>query len=124
MSLQGKYVGLGYPFTKGMLGYPNIKKDEELIRDSIFQILHTRKGERFFNREFGSNLHLLVFEPNDDILKDLIDIEVREAIEKYEPRVEILKTEVYIQGNQISVSITYKIKETQQEDFLIFQLQK
>ncbi len=124
MSLQGKYVGPGYPYTKGLFGYPNIKKDEELIRDSIFQILHTRKGERFFNREFGSNLHLLVFEPNDEILKDLVDIEVREAIEKYEPRVEVVKVETVANDNQISIVVVYKIKETQEEDFITLTLER
>ena len=119
-----KWIGPGYPFTKGLLGYPNIKTDEQLIKDSIFQILNTRKGERFFNREFGSDLHKLIFEPNDEILKDLIDIEVREAISRWEPRVEVLNTYTTIDNHQIIVEIQYKIKETSQIDILSFSLQR
>ncbi len=105
-----KWIGPGYPFTKGLLGYPNIKEDAPLIRDSIIQILSTRKGERFFNREFGSNLHKLVFEPNDEILKDMIQEEVVNAIKRWEPRVEITKVDTVISNNRVDVLIEYKIK--------------
>lgn len=119
-----KWIGPGYPFTKGLLGYPNVKTDEQLIKDSIFQILNTRKGERFFNREFGSDLHKLVFEPNDEILKDLIDIEIKEAISRWENRVEVLGTSAVIDNNQITVEVQYKIKQTGQIDSLQFSINR
>ena len=119
-----KWIGPGYPFTKGLLGYPNIKTDEQLIKDSIFQILNTRKGERFFNREFGSDLYKLVFEPNDEILRDLIDIEVKEAIGKWEDRVEVLGTNTVINENQITVEISYRVKDTGNLDTISLSINK
>ncbi len=112
------WSGPGFPFEKGVYGYPNIKKDIELIKDSIKQILLTRKGERVMLRNFGSNLHKLIFEPNDELLAELVKVEVEEAIGEWEPRVEIVEVETLRKGYEVKVYITFRIVETEEVGFL------
>lgn len=84
------------------------------LHQSIYVILSTAKGERFLLPDFGSNLHLRVFEQNDYILKDLIQLDIREALGKWEPRIEILSIDIDsgVGGNTLPVSINYKLKGT------------
>jgi len=50
----------------------NIAEGLDVINSSIHAILDTRKGERYNNPNFGSDIARRVFEPNDYILKNLL----------------------------------------------------
>ena len=64
--------------------------DGATIRQSIFLLLSTRMGERVMRPTYGSDLHLLLFSPNDDTTAGLAIHYVRRALERWEPRIEIL----------------------------------
>ena len=106
------WKGPGFPLAKGAYGYPQVKEGMDLIRDSIKQILTTRKGERVMLRNFGSNLHKLIFEPNDELLEDLVRVEVEEAIREWEPRVEIVDVQTQRLGHEVRVEITFRVIAT------------
>jgi hypothetical protein len=74
-------------------------------------ILSTRVGERFFMPEFGSRLHEAIFEPNNLVFQDLVDMYVREALAAWEKRITVLDVSVGIEdeGNIVPVTITYQI---------------
>ena len=90
----------------------NVFKREEKIEDSMYSILSTRIGERFFLPEYGSNLHLVLFEPNDMIAADLIDMYIRDALAKWEKRIEVVDIEIReIEDNNniVPIGIRYKV---------------
>ena len=65
--------------------------DEDVISQSIESILGTRKGERLFNLNFGSNFTLRLFDNMDpSYLERLLD-DTASAIELWEDRVTVLK---------------------------------
>jgi len=64
--------------------------DIEAIYQSIDNILSTKKGERLFLPEFYADLENLLFEPVDDITSMRILDAVLDAIERWEPRVQLL----------------------------------
>lgn len=109
----GKGIGFENLFSSAT-GKTVVYSGEEKINNSIKAILSTRIGERFLMPEFGSRLHLVVFEPNDMIAKDLIDIYIREALERWEKRIEVTNIDVgYINHeNIVPVSIYYKYRNT------------
>ena len=109
------WKGPGFPLEKGLYGYPKIKKDVELIKDSIKQILTTRKGERVMLRNFGSNLHKLIFEPNDEFLNELVRIEVEEAIREWEPRVEIVDVQAERREHELRINVVFRVTTTEKE---------
>lgn len=86
----------------------------ERINQSIRHILLTRIGERFFVPEFGSRLHELIFEPNDEVLRDLLKLYIDDALRKWEPRIKVLEIEPIIKDydNTVPVNITYNLINT------------
>lgn len=98
--------------TKGLRkGLPfKIKKDDELLKESIYNILTTRKGERLGNPTFGTTIYRYLFQPHIQEFWDAIKLEIVKDIESQEPRVEILSIE-YItdaEKNKISLYIVFK----------------
>ena len=85
------------------------------INQSLYDIFSTRKGERVLQPEYGSQLHRLLFEMADDVLEDMIKIYVLEAIEQWEPRIEvdfISAERVPDDEHVVEVSIHYRISKT------------
>ena len=58
----------------------------EKIRQSIWIILSTAPGERVMRPDFGCGIHDLVFQPNTAALRGLVQVKVREALVRWEPR--------------------------------------
>lgn len=87
---------------------------EALIEQHIRTILATAPGERPMLPEFGNRAALLVFENLDAGMADLIAFYAREAIERWEPRVELVDVAVLPtpEGNAAEVVVTYRIADT------------
>ncbi|MBT8342169.1 MAG: GPW/gp25 family protein [Desulfatitalea sp.] len=122
--------GLKYPFRfQSISGGAEVSaattREHEHIRESILQILGTRPGERLMNPEFGSRLHDLVFEQNDEVLKGLVQHYVIDAIKKWEKRVVITRitfddSPQNIDRNLLQVRISYMIIQSQVEGSLVY----
>jgi phage baseplate assembly protein W len=67
--------------------------DDEAIRQSLMLLISTRPGERVMRPEYGCDLARLVFSPNDDTTAGLAIHFVRQAVERWEPRVEVLRVD-------------------------------
>jgi phage baseplate assembly protein W len=89
----------------------------ESIRASILNILRTRKGERLFQPELGTNIHKMLFEPNTPFTAGLIKQELTTSITKQEPRVVVEKVEVeaFEDNYGVKVFILCRIKDTTEE---------
>jgi phage baseplate assembly protein W len=81
-------------FGKGLVTTPAGRLEwvqgEQTVRQALLLLLSTRPGERVMRPEYGCDLHRLVFEPNDETTAGVAIYHVRRAIERWEPRVEIL----------------------------------
>ncbi len=81
------------------------------IQKSILTILGTRKGTRVFNRQFGSYLLDLLYDPMDDFSVERIKTEIISAIEQWEPRVVLLYANILpdYDNQMYYVSMEYQI---------------
>jgi phage baseplate assembly protein W len=79
------------PLNKDIL----ILKNESAIARSIRNIVFTNPGEKFFDETFGSRITNSLFENIDDISAIKIADEVREAINRFEPRVNLISVNAY-----------------------------
>lgn len=70
--------------------------DVDAIKNSIRNIFNTRKGDRILEPEFGVSLEKYLFEPLTDEIARNIGSEIERGISQFEPRVTILKINVYI----------------------------
>ena len=86
-------------------------KNENAIARSVRNIVFTLPGEKFFDENFGSRISATLFENIDDISAGLINDEIRQSINRYEPRVELTDVEVSpdFDNNQFDVLIVYNI---------------
>ena len=84
--------------------------DIEVIKNSILTILHTHKGSRVYDPDFGTNLHKLIFELNIQRTRNIAKAEITNAIAKYEPRAEIISVDTLIGKNENAHIVTILVK--------------
>ena len=86
-------------------------KNENAIARAVRNIVLTSPGEKFFDPDFGSSVSEILFENVDDITAVSIQDEIRNCLNNYEPRVDLVNVDVNpnFDENQFDVKITYKI---------------
>jgi len=86
-------------------------KNENAIARSIRNIVFTLPGEKFFNASFGSRITESLFENIDEITATIIVDEIRESIETYEDRVQLIDVlaDPNFENNGFDLTITYEI---------------
>ena len=86
-------------------------KNENAIARAVRNIVSTSPGEKFFDPDFGSSVSEILFENVDDITAVSIQDEIRNCLNNYEPRVDLVNVDVNpnFDENQFDVKITYKI---------------
>lgn len=119
LAMMGSGIAYPFEFSPGIKGISGIDatKGKDKINQSIFLILSTRPGERFFNPQFGSRLPLLIFEQVDEAFKVELELETRGALERWEPRIRIVacyivEDEFFYANSQIGISIEYVLRNS------------
>ena len=86
-------------------------KDKAAIVQSITGLLLTMKGERPFQPELGCDIKRILFEPLDYASAGTIKKEVKETLDRYEPRIRIdrIDCEPDFDNNGYSVELHYTI---------------
>lgn len=91
------------------------QKDEgEKLKENLVHILLTGTGERVMRREYGGGLRQLVHDPNNDVLKALVQHQIARSIGQWEPRVELRSVTVSQQDATLIAELHYVIRRTQQ----------
>jgi phage baseplate assembly protein W len=95
------------PINNDLIGL----KNETAIARSIRNLVFTYPGEKFFNQNFGSKISRSLFENIDSITASIIEGEIRNSIENYEPRVSLINITVSpnFDNYEFNVSINYRI---------------
>ena len=86
-------------------------KNENAIARAVRNIVLTSPGEKLFDPDFGSSVSEILFENVDDITAVSIQDEIRNCLNNYEPRVDLIDVNVdpNFDENQFDVKITYRI---------------
>ena len=85
------------------------------IRQAILLLLSTVPGERIMRPDYGCHLDRLVWLPNDDNAAGLASYYVRQAIERFEPRVEIVALDAGADPERpetLAITLSYRIRAT------------
>lgn len=94
-----RYTGLFRLYPKSGQGADGFTShDRELIKQSILNIIKTPKGSRVYDPDYGTNLHRLIHDLNNERTRNIAKNEIMYAVEKYEPRAKITRIEAYAQG--------------------------
>jgi len=91
------------------------------IRQSVLLLLSTSPGERVMRPEYGCDLRQLIFSPNDATTAGLAIHYVRQAIARWEPRVEVLKLDAGRGGKdgaRLEIHLEYRVRATRRVERL------
>lgn len=124
----------GKLFGKGISFPPRIGSDGRLawsagpqnIRESIRIILLTEIQERLMLPEFGGGLKSFLFEPNVISTHRLIQNRITQALERWEPRIQldsVTVTEDPADHQTAIVNVVYKLIATDQEGHISLSVQ-
>src|SRR6266568_349052 len=92
-------IGVSFPIALDSGGAIETAQYEENVRQAIWIILGTAKGERAMRPDFGCGIYDLVFEVNSASTAGKVAQAVREALLIYEPRVDVRDVRVEAQDN-------------------------
>jgi len=110
------FLGVGWSFPVGCdaAGAIQVAQYEESVRQAVWIILGTSKGERQMRPDFGCGIYDLVFEVSSASTAGKVAQAVRQALVAYEPRIDIRKIEVNPQndGNTLLIDIEYEVRAT------------
>ena len=124
MANEPDFLGKGISFPISIKeGKISESSGENLIKESIMIILGTAKGERVMRPDFGCGIHELVFAPNNTSTATLVNFYVKEALLKWEPRIEVTDVSVLsdeAEGNKLNINIDYRIKTTNTKKNLVY----
>lgn len=112
-----EFLGAGWKFPARVdsAGRISLSQYEEDIKEAIWIILSTAKGERVMRPEFGCGAHDLVFEPINAAMIRQVQTSVYEALITFEPRIEVLSVEVSDEEatlGRLLISIDYRVRST------------
>ena len=108
-------VGWQFPVERDENGQIALARYEESVHQAIWIILGTAKGERVMRSDFGCGIHNLVFAVNNATTAGLIAEEVRQALIRWEPRIELLEVQVNSPPGQPStllIRLEYRVRTT------------
>jgi len=124
------FLGTGWDFEALLAPYSGAGAElsarmayhEERIRQSIWIILSTARGERPMRPDFGCGIHAFVFALNNASTAGLVRHEVEQALLFWEPRINVLDIRVAPDSRQmlLLISIEYRVKSTNSRSNLVY----
>jgi uncharacterized protein len=100
-------------------------QEKVAVRQAILLLLSTRPGERVMRPDYGCELYRLVFDPNDETTAGLAIHYVRRALDRWEPRIQILQLDATRNEQDptlLDIFLEYYVRPTQLPDSLQFSL--
>lgn len=123
---QNSILGTGMKFPPCVdraTGRFAVSSDQENVRDSIYLLLMTARGERLTAPGFGSNLAAYAFQTVDLTTVSMLERDIRRVLLDNEPRVADVAVEVQRSPNDfacLQVTIRYLLIDSQQPQNLVF----
>lgn len=120
-------IGTGWAFpvklnSKGGLGWSS---GPDRVQDAIWIIVDTSANERLMRPDFGAGASDFVFESNSALKRADLASRIKEALIKWEPRIELTGVTVEEEAgipSGVRVSIDYKLRATNELFNLVFPL--
>ncbi|MEJ3746410.1 GPW/gp25 family protein [Actinomycetes bacterium KLBMP 9797] len=120
-----QFIGSGWAFPLRVAAGGSValvSREQEIVQ-AIHLILGTAPGERPMRPEFGCGAHDHVFAPADENTAGQIAFEVRAALDRWEPRIEV--TDVLVGFDEVDagtlyIDIRYQIRGTNDPRNLVF----
>ena len=123
MSMEFVGAGIAFPMRTDAIGGVALVAREREIQEAIRLILGTSPGERPMRPEFGCRIHQHVFGPANAATAGQIAYDVRQALDRWEPRIEVRDVGVSfdaMESGALYVDISYQVRGLNDPRNLVF----
>ena len=107
--------GLAFPLQVDRRGGIALARDEVDVEQAIELILATAPGERPMRPEFGCGVHDFVFGSIDAATVGQMELAIRDALDRWEPRVVVESVEFNLDevaDGRLIIDIGYRVRVT------------
>jgi hypothetical protein len=112
--------GIGFPLGVDARGGIALAHDDQDVQQAIRIILGTAPGERPMRPAFGCGIHDFVFESVDADMIGRLEAAIRDALDHWEPRIEVLDIDFELRApgtgpnaaDVLVIDISYRLRET------------
>ena len=107
--------GLAFPLQVDRRGGIALARDETDVEQAIELILATAPGERPMRPEFGCGVHDFVFDSIDAKTVGKMELAIRDALDRWEPRVVVETVEFNLDevaDGRLIIDIGYRVRAT------------
>jgi phage baseplate assembly protein W len=114
-------AGLSIAPTGGI----EMTSEQASVRQSIMLLLSTIPGERVMRPDYGCELHRLMFSPNDNTTAGLAIHYVKQALDRWEPRVQVTDLDAGPNPEypeRLEITLEYRLRRTQETQQLLFSM--
>jgi uncharacterized protein len=115
--------GINFPMRTGYHGGLDLARGIDSIERSIHMILSTAPGERVMRPDFGCAIWDMLYEPINTATIGLMGEATREALGRWEPRIEVDDVDVEPDDSSIGavrISVAYTVQATNDHRNLVF----
>ncbi len=119
--------GLGVILSPGTLFTPTFNRQLNLqIFENLRILLSTRKGERYGQPTYGTNLYNSLFEASTDTIKDTVRTSIQDAVTEWLPYISLDRIDVKTaeddpdNPNFITIRITYSVQNFGTNEIVIY----
>jgi len=109
-------IGIKIPITMGNTGYfDQTFSSLEEAKSNLYNLILTKKGERFMQPDFGTDVYKYFFNQITDNIKSSLQKEIKESINTWIPYINVIDVNVNISDqnrdtNKIDISIKFSLK--------------
>ncbi|HEX3542806.1 MAG TPA: GPW/gp25 family protein [Acidimicrobiales bacterium] len=114
--------GIAFPLRAGAGGGLALDRGADGIEGALRTILSTAPGERVMRPDFGCAIWELIFDPLNHNTVGLLAQRVREAVSRWEPRVDLERVDVTVgsSGADATIDLVYRVKATNDRRNLVY----
>jgi phage baseplate assembly protein W len=116
-------AGLAFPLGVDRRGSLALARDGDDVQQAISIILSTSPGERPMRPEFGCGVHDYVFDVVDAATLGRMEAEIRRALDRWEPRIDVLRIDFDLDGasdGPLAITIEYRTRATNHVRNLVY----
>lgn len=116
-------TGIGFPLRVDRQGSVALVSGADDINEAILLILSTAPGERPMRPLFGCGIHDYVFEGIDAYTIGRLEREIRIALDRWEPRIEVagIRVDTEEAGNgKLAIDLDYVVRATNDRRNLVY----
>lgn len=118
-----RFINIRFPLrddTQKNKAFQMTTVTKEALTSNLLLLLLTRKGERYYEPNYGTNLLQFIFEPKDNLTISEINAELKETVRTFIPEVTISNIQFFqdvddtgetIKENELRVVIDFTYSE-------------